>query len=72
MTRARQWTMLLVGGGMLIATLLVAFGAVRPTGDLWDQLCIGQGPQRAEASPSQAHAPLASVRLAVEGMVCYG
>jgi hypothetical protein len=72
MTRARQWTMLLVGGGMLTAVLLVAFGTMRPARGLWDQRLIGQSPQRAEASPSQAHVPLASVRLAVEGMVCYG
>ena len=72
MTRARRWTMLLLGGGMLTATLLVAFVAMRPTGGLWDQLLIGQRPPRAEASSSQADAPLATVRLAVEGMVCYG
>jgi hypothetical protein len=72
MRQARRWTMMLWGGGMLIATLLVAFGTVRPTGGLWDQLRMGQGPQRAEAAPSQANAPLATVRLAVEGMVCYG
>jgi hypothetical protein len=64
--------MMLVGGGMLTAVLLVAFGAMRPTGGRWDQLLIGQRSQRAEASSSQAHAPLATVRLAVEGMVCYG
>jgi hypothetical protein len=71
MRRARQWTMMLLSGGMLIATLLVALGAVRQTGGLWDQLRMGQRPQRAEASPSQANTPLATVRLAVEGMVCY-
>jgi hypothetical protein len=72
MRRARRWTIMLLGGGMLTAVLLVAFGAMRPIGGLWDQLRIGQSPQRAEASPSQANAPLATVRLAVEGMVCYG
>jgi hypothetical protein len=72
MGRGRRWTMMLVGGGMLTATMLVAFGAVRSTGSLWDQLRMGQGLQRVEAAPSQANAPLATVRLAVEGMVCYG
>jgi hypothetical protein len=72
MGRGRRWTMMRLGGGMLIATLLVAFAAVRPTGGLWDQLRMGQGVPRAEAVPSQANAPLATVRLAVEGMVCYG
>jgi hypothetical protein len=57
---------------MLTAVLLVASGAMRPTGGLWDQRLMGHPPQQAEASPSQAHAPLATVRLAVEGMVCYG
>jgi hypothetical protein len=72
MKRARQWTMIGLGGGMLTAVLLVAFGAMRPTGGLWDQRLIGQSAQQAEAAPSQANAPLATVRLAVEGMVCYG
>jgi hypothetical protein len=72
MKRARQWTVIGLGGGILTAVLLVAFGAVRPAGGLWDQYLIGQRPQQAEAAPSQAHAPLATVRLTVEGMVCYG
>jgi hypothetical protein len=72
MKRARQWTMIGLGGGMLTAVLLVAFGAMRPTEDLWDQRLVGQRPQQVEASPGQAHTPPATVRLAVEGMVCYG
>jgi hypothetical protein len=72
MRRAWQWTVIGVGGGLLTAALLVASGAMRPTGGLWDQGLVGQSPQQAEAAPSQANAPLATVRLAVEGMVCYG
>jgi hypothetical protein len=72
MRRARQWTVIGLGGGMLTAVLLVAFGAMRPVGGPWDQRLAGQRPQQAEAAPSQAYAPLATVRLAVEGMVCYG
>jgi hypothetical protein len=71
MRRARRWAMIRLGGEMLIATLLVALEAMRPTGGLGDQLRIGQRPQRAEASSSQANVPLATVWLAVEGMVCY-
>jgi hypothetical protein len=72
MGRGRRWTMMRVGGGMVTATLLVASAAVRPTGGLWDQPRRGREFQWVEATPSQAHAPLATVRLAVEGMVCYG
>jgi hypothetical protein len=72
MGRGRRWNMRRLGGGMMIATLLVAFGVVRPTGGLWDQLRMGREFPRVEAAPSQANAALATVRLAVEGMVCYG
>ncbi len=72
MTRTRQWTMIRLGGGMLAAMLLVAFGAMRHTGGMRDQLLMGYEPQRAEAAASQGNTPLATVRLRVEGMVCYG
>jgi hypothetical protein len=70
MTRVRQWTMIRLGG-MLAATLLVAVGAMAQTGGLRDQRLMDQRPQRA-AAVSQANPPLATVRLTVEGMVCYG
>ena len=72
MGQGRLWTMMCLGGGMLTAALLVAFAAGRPTGGLWDQPRMGQGVPWVEAAPPQAHAPLATVRLAVEGLVCYG
>jgi hypothetical protein len=71
MTRVRQWTTIRLGGAMLAATLLVAVGAIAQTGGLRDQRLMGQRPQRA-AAVSQANPPLATVRLTVEGMVCYG
>jgi hypothetical protein len=71
MTRMRQWTMILLGGGMLAAMLLVVFATMGQTGGLRHQLLMGDDPQHVEAS-SQGNTSRATVRLRVEGMVCYG
>jgi hypothetical protein len=52
--------------------LLVATVAAGQTAGLFDWLVAGKGPQRSEATSSQGNTPLATVRLHVDGMVCYG
>jgi len=56
---------------MIAAMLLVAFGAMGQTGGLRHQLLMNNAFQRAEASSQGTISP-ATVRLRVEGMVCYG
>ncbi len=51
--------------------LLMATVTHGPVGGLFDWLWTGEGSPRAERLPSQGNAPLAIVRLTVEGMTCY-
>ena len=61
-----------LGGVTLVTMLLVAGVTAAQAGGLFERLFTGEGQKRSEAPPSQVSAPLATVRLSVEGMVCYG
>jgi hypothetical protein len=63
---------MVLGGGVWATVFLVATVTAGQTGGLFDWLFIGKGVQRVEAPVSQGNAPLATVRLHVDGMVCYG
>jgi len=67
-----RWAVLVLGGGVLAMLLLVATVTDGQARGLFDWLFPGKEAQRSDASPSQQHAPLATVRLRVEGMVCSG
>jgi len=60
-----------MGGVFAIAVLVAAVRAAQ-TGSLFERLFTPKEAQCAEASTSPENAALASVRLTVEGMVCYG
>jgi hypothetical protein len=64
-------TMALVSG-VVVTVLLVATMTTGQAGGLSDWLLPGKGSQPAQAPQSPADAALASVRLRVDGMVCYG
>ena len=70
--RAPHWVVLVLGGGVLATVLLAATVTDGRARGLLDWLFTGKDAQRSEASPSQKNVPLATVRLRVEGMVCYG
>ena len=61
----------LLTGGVLATILLVTAAIGREAGGLFDWLFRGKDPQRMEVPSSQASAPLGTVGLRVEGMVCY-
>ena len=66
----RRVVMLLAG--CVLATILLVIAAIgTEAGGLFDWLFRGKDPQRMEVPSSQASAPLATVSLRVEGMVCY-
>jgi len=52
--------------------LLVATVTAAQAGGLFEKLFTGREAQRADTPRPQGSAPLATVRLSVEGMVCYG
>lgn len=66
-----RWATVLAGG-VLAAVFLMTVATTARAGGLFDWLFPRQGPPRSAAPPAPAGAPLATVRLAVEGMVCYG
>ena len=70
--RAPHWVVLVLGGGVVAVLLLVTTVTDGRARGLLDWLFTGKAAQRSDASPSQQPAPLATVRLRVEGMVCYG
>ena len=67
-----RWEVRSLGRGVLAILLLVATTTPGQTGGLLDWLFPGKGSQGSEAPRSEPGAALASVRLTVEGMVCYG
>lgn len=67
-----HWAVLVLGGGVVAMVLLVVTVTDGRAGGLFDWLFTGKEAQRSDASPSQQNAPLTTVRLRVEGMVCYG
>lgn len=67
-----RWAVLVLGGGVLTMLLLVATATDGQARGLFDWLFTGKEAQRSAAAPAQQQAPLATVRLRVEGMVCYG
>ena len=58
--------------GAFVAVLLAATVVAAQAGGLLEQLITGKGTQRTEAPGPPGSAALATVRLTVEGMVCYG
>ena len=58
--------------GALAAVLLAATVVSAQAGGLLEKLFTGKELQRTEAPGSPGSAALATVRLMVEGMVCYG
>lgn len=69
--RSLRWAALLLGGGALAAVLLV-IGVPGEQGSPLDGLFTHADAQDAATPPPQESAPLATVRLRVEGMVCSG
>ena len=69
---APHWAVPVLGGGVVALLLLVATVTNGQARGLFDWFFTGKEAQRSDASPAQQHAPLATVRLRVEGMVCYG
>lgn len=69
--RPQRWAATVLGGGVLATVLLVAMVTAGQAG-LFDWLLPGKGAQRPQAPPSPTSASVATVRLTVEGMVCYG
>jgi hypothetical protein len=70
--RPLRWTVTVLGGGALAAVFLLTVATTVRAGGLFDWLFPRKGPQRSEALSTPAGTPLTTVRLAVEGMVCYG
>ena len=70
--RLLRLAIIVLGGGVLSTALLVVTATAAQTGGLLDRLFPGKGSQRSEGPPSQGTGPLATIRLTVEGMVCYG
>jgi hypothetical protein len=60
-----------LGGGVVAMAVLIATVTTGQMGGLFAWLLTGKGSPRAERLPSQGNAPLAIVRLTVEGMTCY-
>lgn len=58
--------------GIFATILLVATVTAAQAGGLFEKLFTGKEAQRADTPQPQGSAPLATVRLSVEGMVCYG
>lgn len=58
--------------GVLAAVLLAATVVAAQAGGLLEKLFTGKGTQHTEASGPPGSAALATVRLTVEGMICYG
>lgn len=70
--RLLRLAIVILGGAVLATALVVVTATAAQTGGLLDWLFPGKGSQRSEAPLSQGTGPLATVRLTVEGMVCYG
>jgi hypothetical protein len=68
---SRRWLVTVLGGGVVVMGLLLATVTSRQMGGLFAQLLTGKGSPRAAGLLSQGNAPLAIVRLTVEGMTCY-
>lgn len=60
-----------MNSGIFATLLLVATVTAAPAAGLFEKLFTSKTAPRTEA-PSQGNAALATVRLTVEGMVCYG
>lgn len=69
--RPLRWAVTVRRSGALATVLLVTMVTAGQAG-LFDWLLPGKGAQRPEAPRSSTSAPVATVRLTVEGMVCYG
>jgi hypothetical protein len=69
--RRRRRRALALSCGVFATLLLGAAVAAAPAAGLLERLFSGKAAPRTEA-PSQGDAALATVRLTVEGMVCYG
>jgi hypothetical protein len=59
-----------LGGGVVVMGLLLATVTSGQMGGLFARLLTGKGSPRAAGLLSQGNAPLAIVRLTVEGMTC--
>ncbi len=68
----RRWAVTTLDGGIFAAVLLVAIVTAAQAGGLFERLFTGKDSQRSEAPRPQGSTPLATIRLNVEGMVCYG
>ena len=68
----QRWAAMVLCGGVMALVLLVAAVTDGQAGGLFDGLFTQKILQQTEAPPSQGNTPLATVRLHVEGMVCYG
>lgn len=70
--RPQHWTVTALQSGAFAVVLLAATVVAAQAGGLLEKLFTGKGTPRTEAPGSSASAALATVRLTVEGMVCYG
>jgi hypothetical protein len=70
--RSRPWVMAILRGGTFALMLLAAVAADAQAGGLLERLLTGTASQRPDAPPPQGEGSLSTVRLTVEGMVCYG
>jgi hypothetical protein len=68
---SRRWMVTVLGGGMVVMGLLIATVTTGQMGGLFAWLLTGKGSPRVAGRLSQGDAPLAIVRLTVEGMTCY-
>jgi hypothetical protein len=70
--RPQRRAMTALQEGAFAVVLLAATVVAAQAGGLLEKLFTGKEPQRTEAPGSPGSAALATVRLTVEGMVCYG
>lgn len=70
--RLLRLAIIVLSGGVLAAALLVVTATAAQAGGLFEKLFTGKEAQRAETPRPQGSIPLATIRLNVEGMVCYG
>jgi ferric-dicitrate binding protein FerR (iron transport regulator) len=69
--RPRRRAVAILRGEAFAAVLLAAAVVTAQAGGLLEKLFTGKGTQRTEAPGPPGSAALATVRLTVDGMVCY-
>jgi hypothetical protein len=70
--RPRRRAVTALRGGAFVVVLLAATVVTAQAGGLFEKLFTGKGTPGTEAPRPPGSAALATVRLTVEGMVCYG